>query len=63
LGDKVLLSPHNIAVTHGGGLEPAISWTTEAILACLRGITPKNVYNQEAIPAWIERFGGINLLL
>jgi len=62
MGHQVLLSPHNIAETFGGGLEPAIPWTTEAILASLRGIVPKNIYNQEAIPTWLQRFGSKNLL-
>jgi len=62
LGDKVLLSPHMITSNHNGGIEPAIPWVTDAVLAALRGIVPKHVYNLDAIPAWCERFGGKSLL-
>ena len=57
LGDKVLLSPHMIAYTKGGGLGPAIPWATDAILKALRGELPNHVFNEEVIPRWLERFG------
>ncbi len=62
LGDKVLISPHMITNNHNGGLEPAIPWATDAVLAALKGEVPNYVYNVDVIPAWIERFGGKNLL-
>lgn len=62
LGDKVLMSPHMVSVTQGGGLELAIPWATNSVLTALRGEVPDNVYNKEAIPLWLERFGGKDLL-
>jgi D-3-phosphoglycerate dehydrogenase len=62
LGDKVLMSPHMVSVTQGGGLELAIPWATNSVLKALRGEVPDNVYNKEAITLWLERFGGKDLL-
>jgi phosphoglycerate dehydrogenase-like enzyme len=62
LGDKVLFSPHMITSNIGGGIEPAIPWATEAVITALKGEVPDHVYNVDVIPAWLERFGGKNLL-
>ena len=62
LGDKVLLSPHMIANTKGGGLKEAIPWVTTAVLDVLKGQVPRHVVNTEVIPAWQARFGGKSLI-
>lgn len=62
LGDKVLLSPHMIANTHGGGLKQAIPWVTTAVLDVLKGEVPRHVVNPEIIPQWQARFGGKSLI-
>jgi D-3-phosphoglycerate dehydrogenase / 2-oxoglutarate reductase len=62
LGDKVLLSPHMIANTHGGGLKQAIPWVTTAVLDVLKGQVPRHVINPEIIPEWQARFGGKSLI-
>ena len=60
-GDRVLLSPHMVAANQGGTLGAAIPWATAATLAALRGETPDNVYNADAVAGWLERFGGKSL--
>jgi D-3-phosphoglycerate dehydrogenase len=62
LGDRVLLSPHMAAANQGGTLQAAIPWATEAALAAIRGCVPAHVYNDDATPLWIQRFGGHSLL-
>jgi D-3-phosphoglycerate dehydrogenase / 2-oxoglutarate reductase len=62
LGDKVLLSPHMIANTHGGGLKQAIPWVTTAVLDALKGEVPRHVVNPEILPQWQARFGGKSLI-
>ncbi len=62
LGDKILVSPHNISATRGGGLGPAIPWATRAALTALRGEVPRHVVNEDAIPKWRDRFGGNSLI-
>ncbi len=57
LGDKVLFAPHMVSANAPGTLEPAIPWATAATLAALRGEVPDHVYNMDAIPGWLERFG------
>ena len=57
LGDKVLLCPHMISANHPGTLQPAIPWATDATLAALRSRVPQHVYNVDAIPRWMARFG------
>ena len=57
LGDKVLLCPHMISANHPGTLQPAIPWATDATLAALRSRVPEHVYNVDAIPRWMARFG------
>ncbi|HEY5623767.1 MAG TPA: NAD(P)-dependent oxidoreductase [Gammaproteobacteria bacterium] len=62
LGDRILLSPHMVSANVPGTLNAAIPWATDATLSALRGIVPKHVCNQEAIPRWLERFGGNPLI-
>ncbi len=62
LGDKILVSPHNISATRGGSLGPAIPWATGAALAALRGEVPRHVVNEGAVAMWRERFAGISLI-
>ncbi len=62
LGDKILVSPHNVSATTGGGLGPAIPWATRAALTALRGEVPRHVVNEDAIPKWRRRFGGNSLI-
>ena len=57
LGDRVLLCPHMISANHPGTLQPAIPWATDATLAALGGRVPEHVYNVEAVPGWLARFG------
>jgi hypothetical protein len=40
-----------------GTLQPAIPLATDAVLAALRGEVPKYVYNVDAIPKWLKKFG------
>jgi D-3-phosphoglycerate dehydrogenase len=61
-GDRVLLSPHMIAANQGGTLGAAIPWATATTLTALRGETPDNVYNADAVAKWLTRFGGKSLL-
>jgi len=61
-GDRVLLSPHMVAANQGGTLGAAIPWATASTLAALRGETPDNVYNADAVASWRARFGGKSLL-
>ena len=62
LGEKILVSPHNISATKGGGLGPAIPWATQAALTALRGEVPRHVVNEDAIPKWCDRFQGNSLI-
>lgn len=62
LGQKVLLSPHMVAMNVGAGLGPGIEWATSSVLAALDGEVPDNVYNIDVIPRWRERFEGKSLL-
>ena len=62
LGDKVLLSPHMIANTIGGGLKAAVPWVTKAVLDVLKGEVPRHVVNPEILPEWKARFGGKSLI-
>jgi phosphoglycerate dehydrogenase-like enzyme len=62
LGDKVLLSPHMIANTIGGGLKLAVPWVTKAVLDVLKGEVPRHVVNPEILPEWKARFGGKSLI-
>lgn len=62
LGNKVVLSPHMASSNAGSGLGPGIVWATESVLRALRGELPDNVYNRDAIPRWVDRFGGRSVL-
>ena len=62
LGEKILVSPHNISATKGGGLGPAIPWATRASLTALRGEVPRHVGNEGALPKWRDRFGENSLI-
>lgn len=62
LGDKILVSPHNISATRGGGLGPAIPWATRAALTALRGEVPRHVVNEASLAKWRDRFGGNSLI-
>ena len=62
LGDKVLLSPHMISNNVGSGLQMAVPWVEKAIFAAVRGETPENVCNPDAIPLWRQRFAGNSLI-
>jgi phosphoglycerate dehydrogenase-like enzyme len=64
MGDNVLLSPHMISVNARSGIVgQGTRWGTEAVLRALRGEVPEHVFNPEAIAAWLQRFGGKNVLL
>lgn len=58
LGSKVLLSPHMASSNLDGGLKQGIIWANQSVLAALDGHVPEHVYNKDAIPRWVERFGG-----
>ena len=62
MGDKVLLWPHIVSLNHGSGLGPGLDWATRSLLCALRGEVPDNVYNKAVVPAWLDRFGGRDLL-
>ena len=57
MGDNVILCPHMVSANVPGTLQPAIPLATQAVLAALRGEVPEHVYNVDAIPRWLERFG------
>jgi len=62
LGDKVLVSPHMVSANKGASLEPAVPWAINAAMTALRGEVPRHVVNEAAIPKFLERFGGKNLI-
>ncbi|MBH97517.1 MAG: hypothetical protein CMM56_03595 [Rhodospirillaceae bacterium] len=62
MGDKVILCPHMISANSPGTLQPAIPFATNAALAALKGEVPDHVYNVDAIPRWLERFGDKSLI-
>lgn len=66
-GSKVLLRPHGgtppaSAATVGRSPGPATEWLNTDVLKALRGELPIHIFNQEAVPRWVERFGGKSLL-
>ena len=76
LGDKILMLPHggyglipgfgqggqsSEAVTALAGGE-ATNWAVECVLDALRGEVPEHVYNRDAVPRWLARFGGKDIL-
>lgn len=62
LDERVMLSPHMISNNVGTGLRAAIPWVEKAIYDVLNGDLPRHIVNEEAIPKWLERFGGKKLL-
>jgi phosphoglycerate dehydrogenase-like enzyme len=66
-GTRVLLRPHGgvppaSAASVGRSPGPATEWMNTDVMLALKGQVPKHVYNQEAIPKWLERFGGQSLI-
>ena len=67
-GNKVVLRPHGgtplqgaeqtVGRTSGQNTE----WVNTDILKALRGELPVHIFNKEAIPRWLERFGGKSVL-
>lgn len=65
-GNKVLLRPHGGTPLRTTGPEApvgrspgqATEWVNTDVLKALRGELPVHIYNQDAIPRWLERFGG-----
>jgi phosphoglycerate dehydrogenase-like enzyme len=65
LGDKALLSPHMISANQGGGLGGlghGSVWAAESVLRALGGELPEHIFNADAVPLWLERFGGRSVL-
>ena len=68
--EKVLLHPHggappaspNTELTVGRAAGQNTEWVNTDVLKALRGELPVHIFNQEAIPRWLERFGGKSLL-
>lgn len=66
-GDKVLLRPHGgvppaSAASVGRSPGQATEWVNADIMKALKGELPSHIYNQEAVPTWLARFGGKSLL-
>lgn len=66
-GNKVLLRPHGgvtppSVATPGRSVSQATEWMNADVLKALRGELPVHIYNQAAVPRWIERFGGKSAL-
>lgn len=67
LGDRVLLRPHGGTPpagvnTVGRSAGQATEWVNTDVLRALKGEVPIHVYNKDAVPRWLERFGGKSLL-
>lgn len=62
LGDRVILSPHCASYNDSGELSEGIAWAMRSLATALKGGIPDNVYNKDVIPAWKERFGGVNVV-
>jgi phosphoglycerate dehydrogenase-like enzyme len=66
LGNKVLLRPHGGTPLRAPGAEVTVGrtsgqnteWVNTDILKALRGELPTHIFNNEAVPRWLERFGG-----
>jgi phosphoglycerate dehydrogenase-like enzyme len=67
-GNKVLLRPHGgtplqgAEVTVGRGAGQNTDWVNTDVLKALRGELPVHIFNTDAIPKWLERFGGKSVL-
>ncbi|MEI9476155.1 MAG: NAD(P)-dependent oxidoreductase [Deltaproteobacteria bacterium] len=57
-GHRVLLSPHMASATHGESRRAGMEGAIRSVLTALNGEVPDHVYNREAIPRWVDRFGG-----
>jgi len=65
-GNKVLLRPHGGTPLRSPGAEVSVGrtagqasdWVNADVLKALRGELPNHIANQEAVPRWLERFGG-----
>ncbi|HEY3115696.1 MAG TPA: NAD(P)-dependent oxidoreductase [Chloroflexota bacterium] len=70
MGNRVLLRPHGGTPVRTSGpnapvgrsVSQATEWANDDVLKALRGELPAHVYNAEAVPRWLERFGGKSLL-
>jgi hypothetical protein len=40
----------------------AIPWVEDVVYAVLKGEVPDHVVNEDALPKWLERFGGKRLI-
>jgi phosphoglycerate dehydrogenase-like enzyme len=63
MGSKVLLRPHGgvpprSAASVGRSPGQATEWVNTDVLKALRGELPTHIFNQDAVPRWLERFGG-----
>jgi phosphoglycerate dehydrogenase-like enzyme len=68
MGHKILMRPHggtplrsNVTSTEapvGRGVGQNTQWANTDILKALRGELPVHIFNTEAVPLWLERFGG-----
>jgi phosphoglycerate dehydrogenase-like enzyme len=63
MGTKVLLRPHGgvpprSAASVGRSPGQATEWVNTDVLKALRGELPTHIFNQDAVPRWLERFGG-----
>jgi phosphoglycerate dehydrogenase-like enzyme len=70
MGNKVLLRPHGGTPLRAPGAEVTVGrtsgqnteWVNNDILKALRGELPTHIFNNEAVPRWLERFGGRSAL-
>ena len=68
--NKVLLRPHGGTPLRSPGAEVSVGrtagqasdWVNADVLKALRGELPNHIANQEAVPRWLERFGGKSAL-
>jgi len=69
-GDKVVLRPHGGTPLRSPGAEVSVGrtagqasdWVNADVLKALRGELTNHIFNQEAVPRWLERFGGKSAL-
>jgi phosphoglycerate dehydrogenase-like enzyme len=69
MGNKVILRPHGGSplramadLPAGRGAGQNSEWLNADVLKALRGEQPDHIFNAEALPLWLERFKGKNLL-
>jgi hypothetical protein len=65
MGDRVIMRPHGGTVPAAPGTQPVgrtsgqnTEWVNADVLKALRGELPQHIFNAEAVPLWLERFGG-----